>query len=505
VRLGGRARIARSLAVVSASAVALAACSGGNVPYFTAPTSVANSPSGIQNAITGLFAESRTDIGAFTTTISASYARDGGTFSNSSGGQEYALGAIPTPTNKGSIWASEYQNILQAHQTLAAIPKVSPAYTAAQIAALNGVVQTIEAYNYMLVAEAHDTLGMAIQPANSSPGTALPQAACMKGGWAYIVALLDTANNNLTVAGSIPIPVTLPSPGFAGVSATAGPSTAVGSFASFNRALAAKANLELAYAIARSNGGVAPTPTSPGSPDAGVLNTALADLTASAMFNPSQLAPTTAGGFAPNAYTVTFDFSANSGDFINPIKSELGELAQLNDFIADVDTAHDLRWKAKFILNPNAVQQPLYNTVASKYLYDMYPSTNSPMPILREETLVLIDAEIQLGLGNLSAALTAVNAVRTTVGGLPAFPPSVAGSYTSMRDSLMKEQRISLTFEPSADRTIAIRMYGLASVADTTWNHEDPAVTTPDQHTTVNPIPVTELEGRGGSFTTSCP
>ena len=195
---------------------------------------------------------------------------------------------------------------------------------------------------------------------------------------------------------------------------------------------------------------MAPTPSTPGSPNAAALSTALADLAASAMFDPSQLAPTVAGGFSPSAYTVAFDFSANSGDLINPIRSGIGTLAQLNDFVADVDTASDLRWKAKFILNPNKVQQPLYNPVASKYLYNMYPSTNSAMPILREETLVLIDAQIQLGIGNLPAALTAVNAVRTTVGGLAAFPPSVAGSYTSMRDSLMKEQRISLTFEASA-------------------------------------------------------
>ena len=79
------------------------------------------------------------------------------------------------------------------------------------------MVQTIEAYNYMFVAEAHDTLGMAIQPADSAPGTPLPQAVCLKDGWAYIIALLDTANNNLTVAGSIPIPVELPTPGFGGV------------------------------------------------------------------------------------------------------------------------------------------------------------------------------------------------------------------------------------------------------------------------------------------------
>ena len=73
---------------------------------------------------------------------------------------------------------------------------------------------------------------------------------CNKDVWAYIVALLDSGNAALNAAGSVALPVSLP-PGFGSVSTTAGPSTTPGAFAAFNRALAGKAGLELAYAIAR--------------------------------------------------------------------------------------------------------------------------------------------------------------------------------------------------------------------------------------------------------------
>jgi len=479
------------------------------VPYFTAPTTVPNSPDGIQNVAGGLFAATRNDIASVPFgvlfAVATGYSRDGGDFTNTEPRTiTEPLGVSFTPSSYTGEWDQEYRNISQAKQILLAIPKVSPAYTPAQAQALAGTVETLEAFNYMLLLEAHDTLGVAIM--TTAIATTPPPAYCVKDGWRYVVALLDSANDSLTAAGAVPPPLKVP-PGFAGVSASSGPSTAVGSFASLNRALAAKANLELAYAIARTPTGnpAAPTPGSAGSPDQTALAVAATDLAASAMFDPAALAPVAPGGFRPDAHTVTFDFSAQSGDLANGVNQNLGTFYQLNDFIADVDTVHDLRWKAKFALNLNAKQDPVYNVVASNYQYAMYPSASSPIPMVREEELVLWDAQIQMGLGNFAPALALVNDVRTTVGGLAAFPASVASSYTSLRDSLMKEQRISTTFEPSADRTIAIRMYGLATVADTTWLHEDPGVKTGDLHTTVMPIPQGEIDGRGGSFTTSCP
>ena len=182
----------------------------------------------------------------------AGYGRQGGNFTNTEPRFiTYNLGVVPTVASTGAtggVWGFEYTNILQGKQIIATLPKVAPAYTTAQLAAITGLVQTLEAYNYMIVAEIHDTTGLEIQ--RGFGATTAPTQVCVKDGWAYIVSLLDSANDNLNIAGNIPIPVVLP-PGFSAVSTTAGPSTAQGSFAAFNRALAGKAGLELAYAIAR--------------------------------------------------------------------------------------------------------------------------------------------------------------------------------------------------------------------------------------------------------------
>ncbi len=70
-----------------------------------------------------------------------------------------------------------------------------------------------------------------------------------------------------------------------------------------------------------------------------------------------KFSPTASGGFKPDAHTVTHDFSPQSGDLANPVNGAIGTEAVLNDFLADVDTVNDLRFKAKFIHNPNPVQQ----------------------------------------------------------------------------------------------------------------------------------------------------
>ena len=163
------------------------------------------------------------------------------------------------------------------------------------------------------------------------------------------------------------------------------------------------------------------------------------------------------------------------------------------------DTVNDLRWQAKLALNPNPVGQQAYNFIASRYIYGMYPSPNSPLPIIRNETLVLVRAQIQLGLNNLATAMTLANDVRTKVGGLA---PASAASYVAVRNAVMHEQQISTLMEGGGDRVIAIRMYGLPTVADTTWNGTQYA---PDVHTTVNPISQSEYAGRGGSITLACP
>ena len=89
---------------------------------------------------------------------------------------------------------------------------------------------------------------------------------------------------------------------------------------------------------------------------------------------------------------------------------------------------------------------------------------------------------------------------------------SIAPTFTAVRDSLLREQRISTVFEAGGDRMIALRMYGLESVADTTWHAQagpdatvDAGLGHPtDYHTTVAAIPIQEFSARGGQWNLTC-
>jgi starch-binding outer membrane protein, SusD/RagB family len=481
---------ARVAALVLASVVA-ASCKDADVPFLTAPTSIANTPVGVTNAMTGLFSATRLDVGNYIILMSG-FGRDGADFTNTEPRLvTYNTGLYPITNTWIPVWDDEYTDILQAHTILGILPNVTPAYTTAQLQAIEGVARTYEALNYMTVAEVHDTNGAAIQ----LNGTGLPPAYCNKDVWQYIVALLDSANAELDSAGGTAAPITFPS-GMGAISALSGPSTTAGSYAAFNRALAGKAGLELAYAIARSPGGAAPTPTTPGSPDATALMRADSALTHSALYNPGVLGPNPTAGWLVDGFSVLHDFSSASGDAVNPMNALSATFVILNELSTSQDTINDLRWKAKFAVNQHAIQQQPYAAIASPYVYSMYPSPGSYIPIVRNEELVLVEAEIQIGLGNYSAAAVLINDVRTMVGGLPAA--SIANDYIDTRNALMHEQQISTAIEASGDRTIAIRMYNLAAVVDTSWGAND-------QHTTIDPIPFTEVSGRGGSWTTTCP
>lgn len=485
-----RRLVERGMAVLSAAMIGVGgACTDSNVPFFTAPTAVPNSPAGIQNAVTGLFAFSRNDIGQYIQYMGG-FARDAVQMTN--GNPEFltwytGLGTIPAGGD--GVWDNEYRDVAAALAILTTLPTTTPAYTSPQAAAIVGIAQTMEALNLMLVAETRDTLGIPVHANGAVPGPAY----CNKDVWKSIVALLDSGNASLNAAGSIPLPVKLP-PGFSSVSAAAGPSTTPGSFAAFNRALAGKAGLELAYAIARNSAGTHPTPTTPGSPDVGALTRADSAIAASALYNPSALTPPVPGNFPEDASGVYWDFSGQSGDQTNPIDQFIGFFTVLKTFVADVDTLDDLRWKGKFGPNPYQIELPTYNYIASGDLFLFYSTTNSPISIIRNEGLTLLRAQIQLGLGNLSNSLTYLNDVRTNVGGLS---PVTGSDYVTVRDLLLKEQRVSLIFEGSGDRTISLRMYHLEAVADTTWGSKD-------LHTTVVPVEAQELEGRNGSYTLTC-
>jgi hypothetical protein len=395
-----------------------------------------------------------------------------------------------------SNWLTQFVAIRNASGLLADLPHATPAYSTGDLAKFKGILYTIEALSYMYAAETKDTLGVPVQgPLVSDPTVAQP-ILCTKDTWKFIVALLDSGLKELDTDKSSGLPLTLDA-GFSAVSGQASPSTAAGSFAAFNRALAVRANLELAYAIARSPGGTAPTLTTSGSPDAAALNRADSALHATSLYSTAALAAPKAGEFT-EALAVYHVFSGQSGDIANPVQAIIPTYYLLTEAVNAIDPA-DLR-RNKF--KPNATPAVTsFNIVASPLTYGMYPAPTSPVPIIRNEELHLYGAQIRLGLGDFAGAVQEINNVRTNVGGLP--PVANPNTYVGVRDLILRELLASTSGEPSGDRVSAIRDYAVQTQTDTTWDHV--LNQGPDTRATVQPFPIADQTARNGNTAYTCP
>ncbi|MGH7541340.1 MAG: RagB/SusD family nutrient uptake outer membrane protein [Gemmatimonadota bacterium] len=89
--------------------------------------------------------------------------------------------------------------------------------------------------------------------------------------------------------------------------------------------------------------------------------------------------------------------------------------------------------------------------------FSIYNTSTTPTPILRNEELILLRAEANIGLGNLSAAETDINVIRARSGGLG--PAPALTSQSQALDQLLYEKRYSLLFE-GGHRWIDLRRYG---------------------------------------------
>lgn len=465
------------------------------VPNLNAPN-VGLDPAGVQERIVSIPALIRIDVQGLVLSHGG-FSRDVANFTTTDNRfiTEWVGDGIPIPNSDfyGATfgWPQQYAAARAAVSLQSDLSHITPAYSPGDLAKITGILQTLKALSLMNVAVTHDTNGTVIDGVNQAVTAPPAPILCTKDAWKAIVALLDSGLTQLNVDNSMGLPVNLPT-GFAAVSLRASPSTAPGSFAAFNRALAGKANFELAYAVTRSPGGSRATLTTPGSPDAAALARADSAIKASALYNPAALAPPAPGDFS-DPLAVYYDFSGASGDFANPVNGILTTIYVMKEANVDIDPADQRR--AKLVPNSAGVAGTVYAAQASPLTLGVYQNVASPMPIIRNEELVLTEAEVRLALGDVAGANTAINAVRVGVGGLPAIAPA---TYVAARDAILKELRASTLGEPGGYRTSALRDYGLEAKADTTWGATD-------THATVLPVPNTDANARSGNVATVCP
>jgi hypothetical protein len=83
--------------------------------------------------------------------------------------------------------------------------------------------------------------------------------------------------------------------------------------------------------------------------------------------------------------------------------------------------------------------------VTSYLQFTLYPSNTSPVPIIRNEELILLRAEARWFTGDKAGATADLNLIRTTSGGLaPVAQPATDADFIT---ELLKQRRYSLMFE----------------------------------------------------------
>ena len=322
-----------------------------------------------------------------------------------------------SPAFGGNLFAAPYRNIRNANLLLGAVDKVV-GLSASQKSAVQGFAKTIQALDYLNVVNTRDDLGAPLDVnigPTDNPAPIVSKAAMFTA----ISTLLDDGLTALN-AGGTAFPFAL-SPGFSNFATPA-------QFAKFNRAL--KARVE-AY---RGNYAIVLT----------ALSGSFLDTNS----------PLTLGAYQ--------SYSTGSGDTPNALFDPTGRAILAHpSIVTDAEKKPDGTLDARALAKVSRL--PDIHTVqgiSTDLVFTIYNSNTASIPIIRNEELILLRAEARYFTGDVAGALTDINSIRTTSGGL-----APRGPFTSSADfvtELLKQRRYSLLFE-GGHRWIDTRRFGLLS------------------------------------------
>ncbi len=261
-------------------------------------------------------------------------------------------------------WAARYRVVKNCNILIQAATN-STLITDAQKSGYIGFAKTIKAYQLLMNLNLTDSNGIRVNVADPDH---LGPFVSYNEGLAAIVSLLDSGRLALTGANATPI--AFPLAGFGGLSDAAG-------LTKFNRALAARVS------VYQQN-----------------WQAALDNLTAS-FFGLNQ-------PFNLGVYHV---FGTGSGDQLNPMfipQNQNGEVRVAHpSYAADIEAGDDRINKATLRTTVASL-----NGLSSNRDVWVYTSNTAPIPIIRNEELILIYAEANIQLNNLSEGVKAINMIR---------------------------------------------------------------------------------------------
>jgi hypothetical protein len=302
-------------------------------------------------------------------------------------------------------WTLGYRNVLQGATILVAVEKVS-GFSAQQKEAIRGFTKTIMALELLSQIRIRDQAGIVTEVSadKSAPlGAIVPKDQALT----RISALLDEAKVHLQAGGTAPM--TFLHAGFTGFNT---PPT----FLLFNRAI--KARVE----VYRQQWASALT----------ALSESFLDTTS-----------TTAATLAKGVYHV---YSTSSGDALNPLYDPTpatlyAHPSILNGAQTRANGAPDLRLSSKTSPGTSRVVQQVQGT----HRFTIYASNTAPVPIIKNEELILLRAEARYQSGDAVGALKDINFIRVNSGGLD--PLTGFADANAFVTELLYNRTYSLLFE----------------------------------------------------------
>ncbi len=320
-----------------------------------------------------------------------------------------------SPAFGGNLWTQHYANVRNANIVLNATDAVV-GLSDEQKEGIRGFAMTIQALDFLHVINTRDAFGAPID-VDIDPVAEPAPIASKAEVFAHIEQLLDEAQTHLQNAGGA-FSFGLSS-GFAGFDTPA-------TFLAFNRALKARVEVYL-----------------------GNFSQALTELSASFLDTGMPL--------SEGVYHV---FSTASGDRTNALFDPNARAIHAHPSLeADAQLQGngqpDMRFQTKIKKldgGPVTVQG-----ITTDIQFTIYRNEVAPIPIIRNEELILLRAEANLGLGNLPQALADIDLIRVNAGGLDPYAGPI--DQPSLLDELLYNKRYSLLFE-GGHRWIDLRRYG---------------------------------------------
>lgn len=374
-----------------------------------------------------------------------------------------------SPAFGGAHWNARFRGVRGAANVLLAVAELDDADLApAEKAGIRGIANTLMGLQLLLALNTRDTNGVPTAVNPDPTGTPEPFKT-KSAAFADIVAIMESAATDLGAAGaSFPSDLSLP-PGYVIADTPAG-------FLAFNRALRARIAIYLGDF-------------------AGALTTYL----------PASFLDD-AAAFSMG---VSYDFGTGSGEIQNLLNDDSERILAHPSIRAEAQSqgggALDRRFLDKTTFLDGAATKPDQASlgISTNLKFAHYPSPTSSLPIIRNEELILLRAEANIGAGTAAAALADINLVRTTAGGLDAIAGAAWAAMTvnAQLDELLYNKRYSLLFE-GGYRWIDMRLYDKLDeiTLSVSTNAPAPAFTVP----TAYPVPTQECDARAGESVPSC-